>query len=100
MSTPYTPAELRAASARRDIHALDATAAILREVAAHDGHVDARRGDVSKSLASLVEAVGRGYRDVPAEVAVCAMSVVAAVDRATGQRRQKRGTSGSARGTI
>jgi hypothetical protein len=89
MSTPYTPAELRAADARRDVRAIDATAAILREVAAHDGHVDARRGDVSTFLAALVEAVGRNYRDMPAEVAVCVMSVVAAVDRATGQRRPR-----------
>ncbi|MCU1661187.1 MAG: hypothetical protein JWR58_1252, partial [Pseudonocardia sp.] len=52
-----------------------------------DGHVDARRGDVSSSLAALVQSVGRGYLEVPHEVAAVAMSVVAAVDRATGHRR-------------
>jgi hypothetical protein len=56
-------------------------------VARHDGHVDARRGDVSSSLAALVEAVGRGYREVPHEGAAVATSVVAAVDGATGHRR-------------
>lgn len=84
---PYTPAEQRAAHARVDAAALATTADILRQVARHDGHVDVRRGDVSSSLAALVEAVRRGYRDVPREGAAVAMSVVAAVDRATGQRR-------------
>ena len=50
-------------------------------------HVDVRRGDVSTSLAALVEAVGHGYRDVPQGLAACAMAVVGAVDRATGNRR-------------
>jgi hypothetical protein len=86
MTTPYTPAERRAARARVDATALAGTADI-RQVARHDGHVDARRGDVSASLAALVESVGRGYREVPHEVAAVAMSVVAAVDRATGHRR-------------
>jgi hypothetical protein len=87
MSTPYSPAELRADALRRDVRALDDTAAILRTVAAHDHHVDARRGDVSKALAALVESVGRCYREVPSEVAVSALAVVTAVDRATKQRR-------------
>ncbi|HET6257928.1 MAG TPA: hypothetical protein VFE39_04675 [Pseudonocardia sp.] len=87
MTTPYTLAEQRAARARVDSGALAETADLLRQVARHDGHVDARRGDVSASLAALVEAIGRGYREVPHEVAAVAMSVVAAVDRATGHRR-------------
>jgi hypothetical protein len=87
MTTPYTPAEQRAARVRVDAAALAETADILRQVARHDGHVDARRGDVSSSLAALVESVGRGYLEVPPEVAAVAMSVVAAVDRATGHRR-------------
>jgi hypothetical protein len=87
MSTPYTPAEQRAARARVAAAALAETADILRQVAGRDGHVDARRGEVSASLAALVESVGRGYREVSHEVAAVAMSVVAAVDRATGHRR-------------
>jgi hypothetical protein len=60
------------------------TASLLHEVARQDGHGDAH---VSARLAALVDAVGRGYREVPREVAVCAMAAVAAVDRATAHRR-------------
>jgi hypothetical protein len=70
-----------------EVQALAETAHILRQVADYDGGVDARRGVVTASLASLVAAVGRGYPDVPAEVAACAMAVVRAVDHATGRRR-------------
>jgi hypothetical protein len=93
MSTPYTRAEYRAAEARREMRAIAETADILRQVASHDGHVDAYRGYVSVSLAALVEAVGRQYREMPAEVAACVMAVVHAVDRATGQRRSPPGAN-------
>lgn len=88
MSTPYTRDKHRAANLLRDMRAIADTADILRQVASHDGHLDARRGYVSTSLAALVEAVGRAYRDVSPEIARCVMDVVVAVDRATGQRRQ------------
>jgi len=66
--------------------AIAETADILRQVASHDGHLDARRDHVSISLAALVEAVGRGYRDISPEIARSVMGVVVAVARATGQR--------------
>jgi hypothetical protein len=53
MSTPYTRAEYRAAEARREMRAIAETADILRQVASHDGHVDAYRGYVSVSLPLL-----------------------------------------------
>ncbi|TQM11154.1 hypothetical protein [Pseudonocardia kunmingensis] len=87
MCTPYYGDERRDAAALAAARALSETADVLRQVASHDMHVDVRRGDVSTSLAALVEAVGRGYRDVPHDVAACAMAVVGAVDRATGNRR-------------
>jgi hypothetical protein len=87
MSAPYTRGEHRAAAARRDMQAIAETVDILRQVASHDGHLDAHRGYVSLNLAALVEAVGRTYREVPADVAARVMGVVVAVDRATGQRR-------------
>jgi hypothetical protein len=91
MPTPYSPDEHRAAGARRDVLAISETAGILRQVAAHDRHVDAHRGDVSTNLAALVEAVGRGYREVSPEIAACVMGVVGAVDRATGRRHSTPG---------
>ncbi|OZM79930.1 hypothetical protein [Pseudonocardia sp. MH-G8] len=87
MTTPYYADERHSATAVADARAIAETAAILRQVAAHDRHVDVRRGDVSTSLAALVDAVGRGYRQAPSEVAACVMAVVSAVDRATGNRR-------------
>ena len=87
MPTPHARDEYRAAAAPAGIPAIAETADILRQVASHDRHLDARRGDVSASLAALVDAVGRGYRDVPPEIAACVMAVVGAVDRATGRRR-------------
>ena len=89
MSTPspYYPAEHRAARAVADTQAINETTSVLRQLAHADRHLDARRGEVSASLAALVEAVGRHYRSVPAEIATCAMGVVGAVDRATGNRR-------------
>jgi hypothetical protein len=69
------------------VQALVDTAEILRQVAAYDSGTDAGRGAVTASLAGLVAAVGRGYGDVPPEVATSAMAVVRAVDRATGNRR-------------
>jgi hypothetical protein len=65
MSTPSYADERRAATAVADARAIAEAAAILRQVAAYDRHVDVRRGDVSTSLAALVDAVGRGYREVP-----------------------------------
>jgi hypothetical protein len=87
MSTPSAPATQHSALAQRDTTALAETANLLRDVARHDGQTDLRRGDISATLAALVDAIGRGYGEVPFEVATVAMSVVAAVDRATGRRR-------------
>jgi hypothetical protein len=84
---PYWRSEHRAARARVDEAALAETAHILRQVAAYDAHLDARRGDVSFGLAALVEACGRSYRELPDDVARQALFVAAAVDRATGHRR-------------
>ena len=64
--------------------ALAHAATILREVAAADHLVDPH---VGRALAGLVEAVGRRIGEVPAEVSQSALSVVSAVDRATGNRR-------------
>lgn len=89
MSTPppsSMPAPDLAAEAEES-RALAETAHILQEVAGYDGGIDARRGVVTASLAALVAAVGHSYRETPAEVATCALAVVAAVDRATGNRR-------------
>jgi hypothetical protein len=77
----------RAEHARQAARDLEDTADILRQVGAGDGHVDPRRGDVSLTLAALVEACGRHYRDLPIEVAAQAIQVADAVDRATGSRR-------------
>lgn len=87
-----TPAQYRRAeqdrAAARD---LDYTADILRQVGNADGHINRRRGDLSLNLAALVEACGRHYRSLPAEVAAQALRVADAVDRATGQRRTTSG---------
>ncbi|WP_219419986.1 hypothetical protein [Pseudonocardia nigra] len=83
MAAPYTRGKHRAAAARRDTQAISHTADILRQVASRDSHLDAHRGYVSYSLAALVEAIGRGYRVVPIDVAACVMGVVVTVDRAT-----------------
>ena len=40
------------------------TADVLRQVAKHDGHIDAHRGDVSLTLAGLVEACALNYTNI------------------------------------
>jgi hypothetical protein len=75
---PSTPSQDSSADAF--VHA----ATILREVAAADHLVDPYIG---RALAGLVEAVGRRIAEVPPEVSRSALSVVSAVDRATGHRR-------------
>jgi hypothetical protein len=80
-------AEHRAANVLREVRAIAQIADILRQIAAHDGHVDARRGHVSVTLAAIVEAVGRAYPDVPPDITRCVIGVVTAVDCATGQPR-------------
>jgi hypothetical protein len=62
------------------------TAGILRQLAAADHGLDARRGEVSASLAALVATVGQRYHFVPADVAERLAQVVHAVDAATGYR--------------
>jgi hypothetical protein len=70
-----------------DIAAITDTADILRQVAHHDAQIDAFRGDVSASLAALLEACGRDYLWLPDDIAQRALRVAHAVDRATGHRR-------------
>jgi hypothetical protein len=82
-----TPTEPSAERARVDALAIADTTDILRQLAAADRNLDARRGEVSASLAALVEIVGRRYQQVPEEVATRVMGVVRAVDAATGHRR-------------
>jgi hypothetical protein len=61
-------------------------AAILRQLAGYDAQGDAGRGEVSYALAAVIEAVGRCYPDLPAELTQPALRVAAAVGWATGQR--------------
>ncbi|WP_219418809.1 hypothetical protein [Pseudonocardia nigra] len=83
-----TPAQHRRAGyARAAARELADTADILRQVGHADGHLDPRRGDVSLTLAALVDTCGRHYPSLPNEVAAQALRVADAVDRATGHRR-------------
>lgn len=77
---PQSPAGVEA-------RALAQTGGILRQLAAHDGRTDGLRHDVSLSLAVLVETIGEVYDQLPEVLTERALRVVAAVDRATGQRR-------------
>jgi hypothetical protein len=63
MSTPYTRDEHRAADALQGMRAIAETAGILRQVAAHDGHLDAHRGHVAPStgeMSSVLDQDGAG----------------------------------------
>ena len=62
---------------------------MLREVARHEHVIDARRGDVSRGHAALLDAVGLHLAELPNAVVSEALGVVEAVDRATGDRRAK-----------
>lgn len=96
---PFLPVELPVNTpsfASPDIHHVDSTtgesaalkhtAAILRELAAHDRQVNPPRGDIGRALAGLIDAVGRALHDVPDEVSRRSLAVASAVDRATGRR--------------
>jgi hypothetical protein len=74
---------------RTDAAAVAETAEVLREVARYEHVIDARRGDVSRGQAALLDAVGLHLAELPSAVVSEALGVVEAVDRATGDRRVK-----------
>lgn len=74
---------------RTNTAAIAATADVLRDVARHDHLIDARRGDVSKGQAALLDVVGLHLAELSSAVVSEAPDVVGAVDHATGDRRAK-----------
>lgn len=87
MTSPYTRAEHLTADARAASTEIKVAADVLRQVAKHDGHIDAHRGDVSLALAGLVEACALNYPSLSPLMAQEVFNIVDAVDRATGRRR-------------
>jgi hypothetical protein len=65
---------------------LVAAAQVLWDVASYGLGSDPRRAEVTAAQAGLLEACARHWGELPADVAVRAARVAAAVDRATGRR--------------
>lgn len=90
MDANLTPAQRRAAYARANAAAIADTAAVLRTVAAHQTHTEPLVGDLSKTQAALLDAIGRHVAELPHTIVTEALAVVSAADRLTGNRRASR----------
>ncbi|MFC4950165.1 hypothetical protein [Pseudonocardia sp. GCM10023141] len=87
MTSPDTRAEHLVADARAPSTEIKIEADVLRQVAKHDGDIDAHRGDVSLALAGLIEACALHYTNISPLMAQEVFAVVDAVDRAIGRSR-------------
>lgn len=77
-----SPQEERAARARADAVTVADAAVGLRHLAAGVMGTSRSRGQLDVAMAALMEALSRSWRDMPHEVATCALSVVRAVQDA------------------